>query len=554
VSATPPEPGDAGSPPAAGDVSYSVDVRNSPGVQVGQGNTQIIYAYNGLTWAGRLAPPPLVSVSGAIDSPYRGLSAFEERDAAFFFGREAAVGEVLDRMSRQLAGGGLLVISGVSGAGKSSLLRAGVIPRLRGTGLPSDPGAGTWPCLALTPTRAPLDELAVGLALVAGADAAAVRRWAQWDLAAFTLTVRQAALSAAQSQPGGPPAPAPRRPGQPGPRLLLVVDQFEQIFTQCRDEGERKAFIAALHAAATTPQGPGQAPAALVILGVRADYEARCADYPELAAAVQDRYLVTAMTERQLRLAITEPARQAGARVTGDLADELLAEVRARHPGTSGSGVLPLLSHALDQAWRSRSGADLTLADYERTGGIERAAGDSAQRVYDRLTPGQQAAARDVFTALTAAGTDGADTARRAARAELTDGRNPAQALDVTAVLEAFAAERLLTLAADSVEISHEALLTAWPLLRDTWLAESHAGRVIRTRLRAAAAEWERSSPRDPSYLYSGSLLDAAARIMAGSPGGQRFSQAERDFLKASDRPGAAGPAGGKGSWPGSSP
>ena len=124
---------------------------------------------------------------------------------------------------------------------------------------------------------------------------------------------------------------------------------------------------------------------------VRADFEARCADYPQLADAVQDRYLVTAMTERQLRMAITEPARTAGSSVEDDLVDVLLREVRtrARSPPAAGhgAGVLPLLSHALDQAWRSRTGDILTLADYERTGGIEGAVADSAQRAYDASPP-----------------------------------------------------------------------------------------------------------------------------------------------------------------------
>ena len=127
---------------AGADGRYSVDARGGMGVQVGEGNTQIIYTYNRLTWTDGVAPPPLVSVSGVIDSPYRGLSAFEEQDAAFFFGREAAATELLERMSRHLQGAGLLVVSGVSGAGKSSLLQAGVLPRIRGAGLASAPGCG----------------------------------------------------------------------------------------------------------------------------------------------------------------------------------------------------------------------------------------------------------------------------------------------------------------------------------------------------------------------------------------------------------------------------
>ena len=139
-------------------------------------------------------------LGAVIDSPYRGLAAFEEQDAAFFFGREAATAQVLDRMSRHLAGPGLLVVSGVSGAGKSSLLRAGVLPRVREDGLAAAPGAASWPCVVFTPTRAPLEELALHVAPLAGADAAAVRRGLAADPDGFALTARQAALA----RPAGP--------------------------------------------------------------------------------------------------------------------------------------------------------------------------------------------------------------------------------------------------------------------------------------------------------------------------------------------------------------
>ncbi|HEY2306516.1 MAG TPA: PQQ-binding-like beta-propeller repeat protein [Streptosporangiaceae bacterium] len=476
---------------------------------------------------------------GAVTgSPYRGLAAFEEPDAAFFFGREAATAQVLDRLSRHAAGTGLLVVSGVSGAGKSSLLRAGVLPRIRAEGLVAAPGAAWWPCVVFTPTRAPLDELALRVAVLAGTDASAVRRGLDTSPEGFALPARQAALARPPGPAGDGDGPAAEG-GQPAPqrRLLLVVDQFEELFTQCAEEGQRRAFITALHAAATAAHGPDQVPAALVVLGLRADFEARCADYPQLADAVQDRYLVTAMTGRQLRMAITEPAKKADSGVDDDLVEVLLAEVATGQPGTSGAGVLPLLSHALDQAWRSRAGQAVTLADYERTGGIDGAVAASAQRAYDALTPAQQAAARQVFLRLTATSPEGVDSADRVTRAELTEGKSAAEARDVEQVLEAFAAERLLTLAAGTVEISHEALLTAWPLLRDTWLADTHADRITRTRLHTTAAEWARQS-RDPSYLYTGSLLQAAAgaaaRIGADPARHPPLSQSERDFLHAS--------------------
>jgi WD40 repeat protein len=513
------------------------------GVQVGEGNFQVNYSYR-LTLTDGVAPPPIVSVSGMIESPYRGLRAFGERDAAFFFGREASATEVLERMSRHLNGTGLLVVSGVSGAGKSSLLQAGVLPRLRGAGLASAREAASWPCLFFTPAHAPLDELAVRVASLTRADAAEVQRGLEADPARFALTARQAALAQVGGRAGNADGP---RPQQPQPRLLLVVDQFEQLFTQCPDEEQRRAFITALHASATA--SPDQVPAALVVLVVRADFEARCADYPQLADAVQDRYLVTSMTDRQLRLAITEPAKKAGSSVDGDLVEVLLGEVSIRRPASSpavsglgavsGAGVLPLLSHALDQAWRNRAGDVLALADYERTGGIEGAVADSAERAFSNLTPAQRVAARQVFTRLTATSSDGADTADRVTRAELIAGKTAAGVRDVEAVLEAFAAERLLTLAAGTVGISHEVLLTAWHLLRDTWLAETRADRIVRTRLGNVAADWERSS-RDRSYLYSGILLQAAAqtaaRIRADPARHPPLTQAEQDFLCASSR------------------
>ena len=530
--------GDGGTP--------RVDARQAVGVQVGQDNTQIIYNYSQLTWTDGATLPPLVSVSGKVDSPYRGLRAFEEQDAPFFFGRETVTADVLNRISRCVDGTGLLVVSGVSGAGKSSLLRAGVLPQIRGVGLAAAPEAVRWPCLLLTPGPTPLDVLAIQVAHLAGVDAAVVRRGLEDDPTRFALTAAQATLVQLGERPG---EPGHQSPGPPrDQRLLLVVDQLEQLFTQCPDEKQRQAFLTALCAAATRGRRE-QDPAALVVLGVRADFEARCADYPQLADAIQDRYLVTSMTERQLRMAITEPAKRAGSSVDDDLVDVLLEQVSARRPApsssvpgggsVSGAGILPLLSHALDQAWRSRASDVLTLADYERTGGIEGAVADSAQHVYDCLTPAQQAVAQQVFIRLTGASSDNVDTADRASRAELTEGKDTAQARDVEAVLEAFASERLLTLAAGTVEISHEVLLTAWPLLHDKWLAETHADRIVRTKLHNAAAEWA-SRSRDPSYLYSGSLLeDAAATAARISADGVRYpplSQTERDFIDASER------------------
>ena len=414
------------------DQQYRVDVTRARGVLVGDGSTQHNYfQFFAGTWTDGVAA--LVAASGQVDSPYGGL---------------------------RRSGAGILAcscVSGVSGVGKTSLLRAGVLTELRRAGLHSEPEAAQWPCVVLVPGGSPLNELALAIAPATGADAAAVRQSLAANPADFALTARQAAQSDVSAT-----STADKR------RVLLVVDQCETVFTQCDREEERAAFFTALCAA-------GSAGAAVVVIVIRADLEARLADYPGLADAVQGRYLLGGMTERQLRLAITEPAEAVNSAVDDDLVAELLREVRAHgdRPGGGsrlvGAGVLPLLSHALDQAWRGRpppagaGNAPLALADYERTGGIDRAVADSAQAAYALLTVAQQTAAQQVFTRLVATTTDGIDTAVRATRAGLLAGRAGSAAADVEAVLTAFAAKRLLTLAADSVEISHEVLLSAWP-------------------------------------------------------------------------------------------
>ena len=508
-----------------------VHVHDAQGILIGDNGRQSNYfTYVGPRDSGSPERYARAAFTGEVESPYRGLMAFWERDAPFFFGQDAAADEVLGRL-RALAGApalpdapAFLVVSGVSGAGKSSLLRAGVLPRIGEI----TPDGTSWPRLVLTPARSPLSELAAHAARRTGKDAATLRQALREDPAAFALAALEAAGTAGDGGARG--------------RLLVVVDQFEQVFTQCGDDRERRAFIAALHAAAAIGHGWPEVPAAVVVLVVRADFEARCADYEELVRAVQDRYFLPPMTGQQLRLAITEPARVAGSPVDDALVGKLVETVRAApSPGAAGAaaggtGALPHLSHALDKAWRNRAGDRLTLDDFERAGGIEGSIGASADSAYALLTPAQREAARQVFLRLVATSANGTDTGDRAGVAELTEGKSPAGIADVQAVLEAFAAQRLLTLTADSVELSHEVLLTAWPLLRDTWLAETHADRFVRTRLRNTAAEWE-GEEWDSSYLYSGILLQTATETAARDPAHYPpLSRVERDFLHASNR------------------
>lgn len=499
----------AGDSLANGD-GRGIEIRDSSGFLIGDHGVQVNNIYYPAASPGTVAPPPMVRVSGEIEFPYRGLQAFGEHDAAVFFGREAAATEILQRLSAAVGGPGLLIVSGASGAGKSSLLQAGVVPRRAGAGLADAADGAPWPCLMLTPGSAPLDELAARIAPLTGASAATLRGVYGDVPERFALSAREAAGRGRSGR---------RR------RLLLIVDQFEQLFTRCSDEGERQAFIAALHAAATIRSGPELVPPILVLLAVRADFEARCAEYLELRASVQDRYLLTAMTETELRLAITEPARRAGSGVDDALVEELIRQAgrvaapRTRRRGHSdGTQALPLLSYVLDQAWRNRTGDTLGLADYARVDGMGSIAA-SAEEAYGGLSEAHRAAVRQIFMRMTTTNADGTVSSARVTRAELAIGLPDG---DVNAVLEAFADEkvRLLTLGADSVEISHEVLLTAWDRLA-RWLDGDLDNRVRYSRLVDDARTWDESL-RAPSYLYQAGRIaevDASARRWDSLPG-----------------------------------
>jgi hypothetical protein len=409
--------------------------------------------------------------------PYRGLARFEREDAPWFFGREEAV-ERLTKLATEPSTLPLMLV-GTSGAGKSSLLRAGLLPRLK---VQADAGLG-GPAAVYEPTTAPLPGLKKVLAELA-------------DLAG---------------------------PEDIGIRPTLIIDQFEQIFTLCPDEDQRYEFIAQICDTARS---------SLVIISLRADFYSHAVRYPTLAAAAQERQiLLGAMTSEQLRRAIVEPARRERIDVEDGLTELLLADLGSReapHKGAYEPGALPLLSHALQVTWEHSRGGRMTTADYLANGGVRQAIARTAEEAYSMLPPGQQPLARQLFLRLVQVADDMPPTRSSAERSELekTLGEDARQVLDL------FVTERLLTIDADTVQITHEALLAAWPRLR-SWIDASTEDLRTRRRISEAARMWA-AVGREPDALWRGSLLEAAQDWAAGAGSRELLSATDAAFLDTS--------------------
>jgi WD40 repeat protein len=411
-------------------------------------------------------------------APYIGLAAFQTTDADLFFGRERLIADLVARLNRQ----SFLAVFGASGAGKSSLLRAGLIPR--------------WPdrVVLFTPGSHPLEECAVAFASLTGRTPGALRAELLGERRGLHRIVRQA------------------MDGQPG-ELLVVVDQFEEAFTLCPDPVERAAFIDALITATQA-----QTSRCRVVLGIRADFYAHCTSYPELVAVLNDAQVaVGPMTIEELRGAIAEPAVRDGYTLEAALLATLVTEAYGQ------VGVLPLLSHALLETWRRRRGNTLTLAGFQAAGGIQGALAHTAESLYADLRAPQQRLVKNLFLRLIALGESTEDTKRRIWRGEL-DGLP-----DSDLVLDRLVQARLLTLDRDSVEITHEALIRCWPRLCD-WLAEDRDGLRIHRQLTEATKEWE-ALGRDPGAIYRGNHLAVAHDW--SSTGDRGLSTPEQEFLDA---------------------
>jgi transcriptional regulator with XRE-family HTH domain len=321
--------------------------------------------------------------------PYLGLMSFQERDARVFYGRSELAAQLARRLLERLNGTGILLLAGESGAGKSSLLRAGLMPLLAAGGL--GPGSETWPRRVIQPSGKPLRELAMHLADVSGTDPVSVYLSLSAAPGEAPMLVEHAVRAATgRGADTGAGAPADGCAAVP-PRLILVVDQLEELFTAGGDadvgRAEREAFITALHAATAIPAGSSKFPPALVVAAVRADFLGHLIAYRPLKAAVESGlFTVGPMSEAELRLAVTGPAAEAGLAVEPAVVEAVIAELGEGPEGGMGSGVLPLMSQAMAATWEHREGSELTLRAYRRAGGVANAVNRSAQGVYDALT------------------------------------------------------------------------------------------------------------------------------------------------------------------------
>jgi WD40 repeat protein/DNA-binding SARP family transcriptional activator len=461
---------------------------------------------------GTLLPPSHARV--AVDQapapgepPFKGLQYFEVDDADLFFGRE----ELARRLVEHLRQHRFLTVIGASGSGKSSVVRAGLIPALtdhegsKPSGQEDAPVRGV-PVHLITPAVHPLTALATSLT-----------RDVESVTAAATLVDDLArdprALSLYLSR---------ARHLRGASHVLLVVDQFEELFSLCYDAAERQAFVDNVVTAVQTA-GVSEMPDVSIVIALRADFYAHCAQFAGLRELLaRNQVYIGSMSRDELRRAIEEPAGRNGWELEAGLA-ELILEDAGDEPGA-----LPLLSHALLETWRRRQGRRLTIAGYVEAGGVRGAIARTAESTFQLLSTEQQAIAQGIFLGLTELGAGTQDTRRRVEFSELIPRPEDAPAAEV--VLRRLVEARLVTTSEAGVEVAHEALIREWPALRQ-WLDDNREGLRLHRRITEAAREWERLE-RDPGTLYRGLRLGRALEwAKAHDPD---LSPIERAFLDAS--------------------
>ena len=447
------------------------------------------------------------------EPPFQGLQYFDEKDADRFFGRETLVAKIVGRLTSTR----FLTVIGASGSGKSSVVRAGVIPALRrgerladGSVPPTD--SGQWDIRILTPSAHPLEALAASLTRDSESVSAitTLRNDLAQDPNALSLVARRVLAQNDKKH------------------LLLIIDQFEEVFTQSRQDDERSAFIEnLLHAL-----DPANAQPITILLTLRADFYSQLAFQDHLRELVsQNQEFIGAMSRDELKRAILLPAALGNWKVQEGLVEVILDDLGSE------PGALPLLSHALLETWKRRRGRVLTVSGYTAAGGVRGAIAQTAETVFrQRLSIEQQPIARMIFIKLAEMGEDSLDTRRRAAFSELITRSTDTSTID--AVLSILTDARLVTTGTlepgDTrvVEVAHEALIREWPTLRD-WLNQNREGLILHRQLTEDTNDWLKLG-RDTGALYRGVRLKQTLDWVKTN--NDLISLAEQEFLDASQK------------------
>jgi serine/threonine protein kinase/DNA-binding SARP family transcriptional activator/WD40 repeat protein len=430
-------------------------------------------------------------------NPYKGLKAFGESDSGDFFGRGRVVDELLAALARPRAPGRLVTVVGASGSGKSSLVHAGLVPSLREGSLP---GSKDWFVATMMPGRKPYAELESALLKIAVNPP---------DRLMETLT----------SGPSGIATTINRVLPTSDSELVLVVDQFEEIYTMTEHRDVAGKFVEALLAATTDPHSRTR-----VVLTLRADFYDRPLGDPVTAEAIkQSTVVVTPLSSDELAAAIEKPAQRVGAHFEDGLVARIAADL------TDQPGALPLLQYTLAELY-DRSNGVLTHETYEAVGGISQAMANRAETIYRDLAGHGIEGTRLLFSRLVTLGDGSEDTRRRVVLSEFRGG------IGVEAAMEAFGSSRMLSFDHDpvsrepTVEVAHEALIREWPRLRN-WIDDDRDGLRVHRHLTDATAAWE-ARGRDPADLYRGSRLAGATAWSDKHPA--ELNQSERRFLDTS--------------------
>ena len=442
-------------------------------------------------------PIPISTASEPIN-PYKGLHAFNEGDQVDFFGRDDLIQKLLLRLQQKHDFFRFLSVVGPSGSGKSSLVKAGLIPAIRNKALPD---SDDWFIIDMLPDRHPLDTLETSLIRIATNPHAQLREQLLRDNRGL-IRVADIVLPSDNSE------------------LLIVIDQFEEVFTLVEDESERQQFLALLRTAVSEVRSRVR-----VIVTLRADYYDRPLHYAEFGELIRSRMeTVLPLTAQGLERAVRGPAERVGVTFEQGLVEQIISAINYQ------SGALPLLQYALTELFDRREGRLLTHNAYQEIGGAVGALANRAEKIYLEMGEYEQSLMRQLFLRLVTLGEGAEDTRRRTNLSELLSLTENSDLMEE--IIDSFAGYRLLSLDHDietrqpTVEVAHEAILREWDRLRQ-WLNESRADIRQERILSTAAHDWDEHN-RDASYLLRGSRLEQFETWVQSSQ--LTLTPLERDF------------------------